>query len=109
MKAENIMSKPSGKSSKPGKSATRNPSRKKPLPELQISYRKLGKEKARGQYIQDLNLIEIDERLTGEEHLEVLVHESLHALQPHHDETTVARDAMNLAHILWTDGYRRTL
>jgi hypothetical protein len=103
------MSKPCDKSSKRGKSPTQKRSRKKPSNELQISYRKLGKEKARGQYIESLNLIEIDSRLTGEEHLEVLVHESLHALQPHHDEATVARDAMNLAHILWTDGYRRTL
>lgn len=103
------MSKPSGKSSKPGKSPTQKRSRKKPLPELQISYRKLGKEKARGQFIEALNLIEIDTRLQGEEHLEVLIHEALHALQPHHDETTIARDAVNLAHILWFDGYRRTL
>jgi hypothetical protein len=39
----------------------------------------------------------------------VLIHEALHALQPHHDEMTVARDAVNLAHILWFDGYRKTL
>lgn len=103
------MSKPSGKSSKPGKSPTQKRSPKKPLPELQVTYRKLGKEKARGQFIPALNLIEIDTRLQGEEHLEILIHESLHALQPHHDETTISRDAVNLAHILWADGYRRTL
>jgi hypothetical protein len=103
------MSKHLDKSLKPDKLRTRSRSRKKPAPELQIAYRKLGKEKARGQFISDLGLIEIDERLTGEEHLEVLIHESLHALQPHHDELTVARDAVNLAHILWFDGYRKTV
>lgn len=72
-----------------------------------ITYRKLGREQARGQYIPATQTIEIDERLRGQEHLEVLLHESLHALQPHHDEETVARDALNLARILWADGYRR--
>jgi hypothetical protein len=77
------------------------------IDEITISYRKLGKEKARGQYIAALNLIELDSRLEGQEHLEILIHESLHALQPHHEEDTVARDAANLAAILWADGYRR--
>lgn len=77
------------------------------MPSLKIRYRKLGREQARGQFIPATNTIELDERLTDEEHLEVLLHESLHALQPHHDEETVARDAVNLARILWVDGYRR--
>lgn len=72
-----------------------------------ITYRKLGREKARGQYIPALQTIEIDPRLHGQEHLEVLLHESLHALQPHHEEATVERDAQNLARILWADGYRK--
>ena len=74
---------------------------------VKIIYRKLGREQARGQYIPATNTIEIDPRLRGIEHLEILLHESLHALQPHHDEETVARDAFNLARILWADGYRR--
>lgn len=74
---------------------------------IQITYRKLGREQARGQYIPATQTIEIDPRLRGIEHLEILLHESLHALQPHHDEQTVARDARNLARILWSDGYRR--
>jgi hypothetical protein len=80
--------------------------RKKP-PTLSIVYRKLGREKARGQYCEATRTIELDERLRGEEHLEVLVHESMHALQPHHDEAVVERDAKNLARILWSEGYRR--
>jgi hypothetical protein len=31
----------------------------------------------------------------------------MHALQPHHDEAVVERDAKNLARILWSEGYRR--
>jgi hypothetical protein len=76
-------------------------------PGVKIIYRKLGREQARGQYHPATNTIEIDPRLRGIEHLEILLHESLHALQPHHDEETVARDALNLARILWADGYRR--
>ena len=83
------------------------PLQKKLLKGVRILYRKLGKEKARGQYTASLNLIEIDERLVGEEHLEVLLHESLHALQPHHEEETICRDALNLSLILWADGYRK--
>jgi hypothetical protein len=58
--------------------------RRKKQPTLTIVYRKLGREKARGQYCEATATIELDERLKGEEHLEVLVHESMHALQPHH-------------------------
>ncbi len=39
-------------------------------------------------------------RLRGEEHLEVPMHESMRALQPHHDESVVEHDAKNLARIL---------
>jgi hypothetical protein len=83
------------------------PPKSQEIPELTLTYRKLGREKARGQYLNHLGLIEIDPRLHGEEHLEVLIHESLHALQPHHCEDTISRDAINLAHILWIDGYRK--
>ena len=81
--------------------------RRKKQPTLTIVYRKLGREKARGQYCEATATIELDERLKGEEHLEVLVHESMHALQPHHEESIVERDAKNLATILWAEGYRR--
>ena len=101
------MNKLSGKSSKQGKLVTQKQSQKKPLKGVWILYRKLGKEKARGQYIPELNLIEIDERLVAKEHLEVLIHESLHALQPHHEEDTICKDALNLSLILWADGYRK--
>jgi hypothetical protein len=80
---------------------------RKKAPTLSISYRKLGREQAKGQYCEATGTIELDERLKGQEHLEILIHESLHALQPHHEEATVARDAANLARILWVDGYRK--
>jgi len=82
--------------------------RKRQRQQVRIVYRKLGREKARGQYCEATGVIELDERLAGEEHLEVLLHEALHAIQPHHDEAVVERDALNLARILWADGYRRT-
>ena len=82
--------------------------KQEPIQEITLSYRKLGREKARGQFIQAAGLIEIDSRLKGEEHLEVIIHEALHALQPHHDEETITRDALNLARILWVDGYRKS-
>lgn len=77
------------------------------MPKIKIFYRKLGKERARGQWSPATKTIEIDERLSGAEHLEVLIHEALHAIQPHHEEETIAKDAINLARILWKDGYRK--
>lgn len=83
--------------------------RKVKRPSLTITYRKLGKEKARGQFYPDLNLIEIDPRLTGVDHLEILIHEALHFLLPFLDEEAVEKTALNLSHILWEDGYRKDL
>jgi hypothetical protein len=84
----------------------RKPKKDAPPP-LTLSYRKLGKEKARGQFIPHLNVIELDPRLEGEEHLEVLTHEAIHFLLPFLDEEAVEKAAVNLAHILWVDGYRK--
>ncbi len=46
---------------------------------IRIKYRKLGKENAYGVAHSD-GLIEIDERLKGKKHLEIIVHETLHLL-----------------------------
>lgn len=75
---------------------------------IQITYRKLGKERARGQWVEATRTIELDTRLKGKEHLEVLSHESTHCLLSFLDEDAVDRFAKNLAQILWIDGYRKT-
>ena len=51
---------------------------------IRIKYRKLGKEKVWGVAHSD-GLIEIEERLKGKKHLEIIVHEVLHLLWPEAD------------------------
>lgn len=50
--------------------------------------------------------IRISSALRGEERLEVLVHEFLHAAGWHIDETFVERFARDAARALWRLGYR---
>ena len=58
---------------------------------IKIIYRKLGKEKAYGMASSD-GIIEIDSRLKGKKHLEILLHELGHLLNPKDSEETVMRD-----------------
>ena len=73
---------------------------------IKIRYRKLGKEQAYGIAESDGNIY-IDERLKGKKHLEILLHEVLHLLNPTEDEKTIIRKSVTLTKILWNEGYRR--
>ena len=73
---------------------------------IKIIYRKLGKEQAYGISSSD-GVIEIDERLKGKKHCEILIHEVLHLLNPKDDEKTIIRKSVTLTKILWKEGYRR--
>ena len=73
---------------------------------IKIRYRKLGKEQAYGIAESDGNIY-IDERLKGKKHLEILLHEVLHLLNPTEDEKTIIRKSVTLTKILWKEGYRR--
>lgn len=74
---------------------------------MEIIYKKLGREKVYGLADDGANTIEIDSRLKGRHHLEILIHESLHILFPDKSETAVTRSARRLANILWRQHYRR--
>jgi len=73
---------------------------------IKIIYRKLGKEQAYGISSSD-GVIEIDQRLKGKKHMEILIHEILHLLNPKDDEKTIIRKSVTLTKILWNEGYRR--
>ena len=73
---------------------------------IKIIYRKLGKEQAYGISSSD-GVIEIDERLKGKKHCEILIHEILHLLNPKDDEKTIIRKSVTLTKILWNECYRR--
>jgi hypothetical protein len=76
------------------------------MPRIKIVYRKLGKEQAYGIASSD-GVIEIDERLRSKKHLEVLIHEILHILNPKDSENTIIKKSVTLTKILWKEGYRR--
>ena len=73
---------------------------------IKIIYRKLGKEQAYGISSSD-GVVEIDARLKGKKHMEILIHEVLHLLNPKDDEKTIIRKSVTLTKILWNEGYRR--
>jgi len=73
---------------------------------IKIIYRKLGKEQAYGISSSD-GVIEIDERLKGKKHCEILIHEILHLLNPKDDEKTIIRKSVTLTKVLWNEGYRK--
>ena len=73
---------------------------------MKVVYRKLGKEKAWGQAHTDSNMIEIDPRLKGRKKMEILIHESLHILNPEWSETKVIDQSKKLSNLLWKEHYR---
>jgi hypothetical protein len=73
---------------------------------IKIIYRKLGKEQAYGMASSD-GIIEIDSRLKSKKHLEVLIHELLHLLNPKDTEGMIIKKSVTLTKILWKEGYRR--
>jgi len=76
------------------------------MPRIKIVYRKLGREQAYGVSSSD-GVIEIDSRLRSKKHLEVLIHEVLHILQPSDSEEEIIKKSITLTKILWKEGYRR--
>jgi len=73
---------------------------------IKIIYRKLGKEQAYGISSSD-GIIELDSRLKSKKHLEVLIHEVMHLLQPEDEEEEIIRKSVTLTKILWKENYRR--
>lgn len=73
---------------------------------IKIKYRKLGKTKTWGMAHSD-GLIEIDQRLKGKKHLEIVIHECLHILFPQADEEEIVSKSVTLCNTLWHEKYRR--
>lgn len=71
---------------------------------IKLVYRKLGRERAYGQAD---DFIELDPRLKGKKHLEILNHEAFHVLFPHLTEEEVIKKSIILTNTLWGEGYRR--
>lgn len=73
---------------------------------IKIIYRKLGREKLYGLSSTD-GIVEIDSRLKSKKHLEILIHEVLHILNPNDSEEEIVKKSITLTKLLWKQGYRR--
>jgi hypothetical protein len=74
---------------------------------IKVVYNKLGRANAWGLADTDGHMVQLDERLRGKKHLEILVHEVVHILLPDASEEEVERISINLTTVLWKEGYRR--
>lgn len=74
---------------------------------FRVKYKKLGKEKVYGLAHHDGDIIEMDSRLTGKKHMEILIHEALHLLWPEAEEEEIELKAIILTNTLWRQKYRR--
>jgi hypothetical protein len=73
---------------------------------IKIIYKKLGREQAHGIAESD-GIIYLDPRLKGKKHLEILIHEALHILNPNDSELAIIKKSITLTKVLWKEGYRR--
>ena len=73
---------------------------------IKIIYRKLGRNKLYGLSYSN-GIIEIDSRLKSKKHLEILIHEILHILNPNDSEEEIVKKSITLTKLLWKQGYRR--
>lgn len=71
---------------------------------IKVVYKKLGRSGAWGQAGDH---IEIDPRIRGKKHLEILIHEGLHVLLPILSEEAVTDIAIILTNTIWEEHYRR--
>lgn len=74
---------------------------------IKVVYKKLGRANAWGLADDTNRVVELDERLKGKKHLEILTHEVIHLLLPDASEEEVEEISINLTNILWREGYRR--
>jgi hypothetical protein len=77
--------------------------KRKPHPK--VVHRKLGRERAHGQYLN--NVIEIDPTLAPMRYMIVLIHEYLHHIQPEWSEEKVDAEGEALGRFLWKQGFRK--
>lgn len=73
---------------------------------IKIIYKKLGREQAHGIAESDGNIY-LDARLKGKKHLEIIIHEILHILNPTDTELAIIKKSITLTKVLWKEGYRR--
>lgn len=74
---------------------------------IKVEYTKLGKNRVWGYALLDKNTVQIDERVDGKKHLEILIHECLHILLPELSEEAIVNKSVVLTNTLWNEHYRK--
>jgi len=78
--------------------------KKKPI---EISYKKLGRNKAHGLAWDKEREVVIDSGLTGQDLLETLIHEIMHCQNPKWPEIKIVGHSKEMADLLWQQGFRK--
>jgi hypothetical protein len=73
----------------------------------QVSDRKLGRERAHGQYWPGIGLIQVDPRLRQDHRMRIIAHEAIHHALPDASERQVKAAARAVQSALWRDRWRR--
>lgn len=86
---------------------TKNQIEAKKMKKIKIIEKKLGREKAWGQFWQGINIVDIDPRQKSRRYLNTLIHEILHCLYPEDSENKIRLNADTLTRYIWIKNYRR--
>jgi hypothetical protein len=73
---------------------------------IRVKYKKLGKQRVWG-FADSAGFIELDTKLRGKKHLEILIHECLHLLYPNDSEEEIVKKSVTLCNTLWHEKYRK--
>lgn len=73
---------------------------------IKVKYKSLGKHKVWG-FSDSAGFVELDIKLKGKKHLEILIHECLHLLYPEDSEEEIVKKSVILCQTLWAEKYRR--
>lgn len=74
---------------------------------ITVKYSKLGRDGVWGYAHMDDNVVELDSRVYGKKHLELLIHECIHILFPKLGEQATEEKSIMLTNTLWHEMYRR--
>jgi len=74
---------------------------------IKTVYKNLGREGVWGWAHLSDNIIELDNKLKGKKHLEILIHEAMHILNPSFGEDKTILQSVALTNLLWKEMYRR--
>lgn len=76
-------------------------------PAINISYRKLGQNKAHGLAFKEEREIVIDSKIKGQDLFETIIHEIMHCQNTSWPEIKIQGHAKEMAVLLWQQGFRK--